>query len=436
MRKNFVLDTNVLLHDSACLDAFADNVVNIPIYVIEELDLFKRDQTELGRNARRVARELDHYRELGRLEEGVANAAGGMVRVCFTKRRLPEEVTASQSMDNAILSVAVDLKHREPDIPVIFVTKDINLRIRADALGVNAEDYDPEGKDVSEVYGGSLEIETEGDLIDRLFDGQSLPVADLGPGEFFPNEYLTLLGGNGRRQNALARITPDGRVEPLARLRKPVWGLKPRNREQAFALDALLRPEIQLVTLIGKAGTGKTLLALAAALDQVVETQTYRRLLVSRPILPMGRDLGYLPGDLNDKLGPWMQPIRDNFEFLTSQTAGNDVRTYDSLVQAGLVELEALTYIRGRSLPGQIMIVDEAQNLTPHEIKTVLTRVGDGTKIIFTGDPYQIDQPYLDSVNNGLTSIVEKFKSEPLAAHITLTRGERSPLAELAANLL
>ena len=436
MRKNFVLDTNVLLHDSRCLETFADNIVNIPIYVLEELDLFKRDQSELGRNARRIAREIDRYRGNGRLDAGVETSTGGLVRVCFTKKRLPPEVTASQSMDNAILSVALDLRDREPDLKVIFVTKDTNLRIRADALGIHAEDYDPEGMDVSEVYSGTAEINAEGDQIDRLFDGHSIPVAELGAVELSPNQYLTLLGGTGRRQNALARVTADGRVEPIARLKKAIWGIKPRNREQAFALDALLRPEIPLVTMIGKAGTGKTLLALAAALELVVEQRSYRRLLVSRPILPMGRDLGYLPGDIGDKLGPWMQPIRDNFEFLTSQANGTDVRSYESLLSSGLVELEALTYIRGRSLPQQIMIVDEAQNLTPHEIKTVLTRVGEGTKIIFTGDPYQIDQPYLDSVNNGLTSIVEKFRQEPLAAHITLSRGERSPLAELAANLL
>ncbi|MEY3014865.1 MAG: hypothetical protein RIT45_3600 [Pseudomonadota bacterium] len=436
MRKNFVLDTNVLLHDSRCLEAFADNVVNIPIYVIEELDHFKRDQSELGRNARHVAREIDRYREGGRLEDGVETAGGGLVRVCFTKKRLPGEFAVGQVMDNAILSVAVDLRDREPDTPVIFVTKDTNLRIRADALGITAVDYDVEGKDVSEVYSGTAEVEATGDVIDRLFDGETITVADLGTREFNPNQYLTLVGGSGRRQNALARVTEGNVIEPLQRLRKPIWGVKPRNREQAFALDVLMRPDIQLVTLIGKAGTGKTLLALAAALEQVIVSQTYRRLLVSRPIFPMGKDLGYLPGDLSDKLGPWMQPIKDNFEFLTSVNSSGEVRSYDSLVQQGLVELEALTYIRGRSLPNQIMIVDEAQNLTPHEIKTVLTRVGEGTKIVFTGDPYQIDQPYLDSVNNGLTYVVEKFRQEPLAGHVTLTRGERSPLAELAANLL
>ncbi len=435
MRKNFVLDTNVLLHDAGCLHAFEDNVVNIPIYVIEELDTFKRNQTELGRNARTVAREIDKYRMRGSLEDGVPLEGGGLLRVHVKRGEMPEGFSVTHSMDNAILAVALHLAKVEPDVPVVFVTKDTNLRIRSDAVGITAVDYDTEGKEISEVYTGTMELEVEGDFIDRLHDGAVLEVSELGDRYFYPNQYLTLVGGSGRRQNALARVV-NGKVEALQRMRRPVWGIRPRNREQHFALDMLMRPEVQLCTLIGKAGTGKTLMALATGLERVVSDNTYRRLLVSRPILPMGRDLGFLPGDINEKLAPWMQPIKDNFEFLTSVNAANDTYTYEGLVSDGLVQLEALTYIRGRSLPQQFIIVDEAQNLTPHEIKTVLTRVGTDTKIVFTGDPYQIDQPYLDSVNNGLTYLVEKFKESNLAAHVTLTRGERSPLAELAANLL
>ena len=435
MRKNFVLDTNVLLHDAGCLHAFEDNVVNIPIYVIEELDTFKRNQTELGRNARTVAREIDKYRMRGSLEDGVPLEGGGLLRVHVKRGEMPEGFSVTHSMDNAILAVALHLAKVEPDVPVVFVTKDTNLRIRSDAVGITAVDYDTEGKEISEVYTGTMEQEVEGDFIDRLHDGAVLEVSELGDRYFYPNQYLTLVGGSGRRQNALARVV-NGKVEALQRMRRPVWGIRPRNREQHFALDMLMRPEVQLCTLIGKAGTGKTLMALATGLERVVSDNTYRRLLVSRPILPMGRDLGFLPGDINEKLAPWMQPIKDNFEFLTSVNAANDTYTYEGLVSDGLVQLEALTYIRGRSLPQQFIIVDEAQNLTPHEIKTVLTRVGTDTKIVFTGDPYQIDQPYLDSVNNGLTYLVEKFKESNLAAHVTLTRGERSPLAELAANLL
>ena len=439
MKKNFVLDTNVLLHDSNCLHNFEDNIVNIPIQVIEELDSFKRDQSELGRNSRRVAREIDGYRVQGSLETGVALSHGGMIRVQVAPGRAQAEFSLSHAMDNAILSSAFGLKEREPDVPLIFVTKDINLRIRANALGMDSVDYDPERKDLSEVYAGTVDLTVESALIDRLFDNGTLAVDELPdhhgqPLELFPNQYLTLTASTGRN-NALARLAGD-HIEPLRKIRSPVWGVTPRNREQHFALDMLLREDVRLCTLIGKAGTGKTLLALAAATELVVAKEEYRRMLVSRPIFPMGRDVGYLPGDLADKMAPWMQPVRDNFEYLTSVNKGKDVRSYEELVATGLLEVEALTYIRGRSLPGQFLIVDEAQNLTPHEIKTVLTRVGQGTKVVFTGDPYQIDQPYLDSINNGLTYVVERFKAEAIAGHVTLTRGERSELAELAANLL
>ena len=434
IRKNFVLDTNVLLHDSSCLNAFADNVVNVPIYVIEELDSFKRDQSELGRNARHVAREIDRYRRIGSLETGVDLPNGGLIRVPITSRRLSGDFSVSHAMDSAIMACAIDLREREPDVPCIFVTKDTNLRIRADALGLDSVDYDTEGKDVTEIYSGAAEIEVDARWLDVFCEAGGAPVGELNAPNLNPNQYLTIRGEGGRR-TVLARVSGD-RAEPLPRVKQPIWGIRPRNREQHFALDMLLRPDIHLCTLIGMAGTGKTLLALAAGLQAVVRAESYRRLLVSRPIFPMGRDLGYLPGDLADKLAPWMQPIRDNFEFLTTQNSGGDVVSYDELVRRDVIELEALTYIRGRSLPQQFMIVDEAQNLTPHEIKTVLTRAGQNTKVVLTGDPYQIDQPYLDSVNNGLSHVVEKFKGKAVAAHVTLVKGERSELAELAAHIL
>lgn len=439
MKKNFVLDTNVLLHDSNCLHHFEDNIVNISIQVIEELDGFKRDQSELGRNSRRVAREIDAYRVKGSLENGVTLDNGGTIRVQVAGGRGAHEFSLSHAVDNAILSSALKLKEREPEVPLIFVTKDTNLRIRANALGIDAVDYEPESKDISEVYAGTMDLTVEATLIDRLFDNGSLAIDDLpaergAPVSLYPNQYLTLNAATGHH-TALARLAGD-RIEPLRKMRHPVWGVTPRNREQHFALDMLMRPDVRLCTLIGKAGTGKTLLALAAGAELVVGREDYRRLLVSRPIFPMGRDVGYLPGDLQEKMAPWMQPVRDNFEFLTSVNKSKDVRTYEELVAGGLLEVEALTYIRGRSLPGQYMVVDEAQNLTPHEIKTVLTRVGQGTKVVFTGDPYQIDQPYLDSMNNGLTYLVERFKAESIAGHVTMTKGERSELAELAANLL
>ncbi len=439
MKKNFVLDTNVLLHDSNCLHNFDDNIVNIPIHVIEELDSFKRDQSELGRNSRRVAREIDSYRIRGSLESGVQLDNGGTIRVQVADGRNNVTFSRSHAMDNAILGCVIGLRESEPDVPLVFVTKDTNLRIRADALGIDSVDYEPERKDLSEVYDGTAELEVDVRLIDRLFDSGALAVDELPNGdqrsfELYPNQYLTLLTPNGKH-NALARVNGD-HLQPLRKLRQPIWGVLPRNREQHFALDMLMRDDVRLCTLIGKAGTGKTLLALAAGVELVIAKEQYRRMLVSRPIFPMGRDVGYLPGDLQEKMSPWMQPVRDNFEFLTSVNKSKDVRSYEELVAAGQLEVEALTYIRGRSLPGQFMLVDEAQNLTPHEIKTVLTRVGQGTKVVFTGDPYQIDQPYLDSINNGLTYLVERFKAEPIAGHVSLTKGERSELAELAANLL
>ncbi len=437
MRKNFVLDTNVLLHDSNSLRAFGDNVVNVPIYVIEELDTFKKDQSELGRNARRVAREIDGYRTAGNLRDGVPLPTGGLIRVVLSKVKLPAEFSVAHQMDNSILATALHLCEIEPDVQVVFVSKDTNLRIRADALGIHAEDYDKEGMELSELYAGTAEIDVEPELVDLIFAEGGFDRDRLGPGQLFANQYLTLRNRYAPGRTALARVTGE-RIESVQRVKGTIWGVTPRNREQTFALDMLLRDDIQMCTLVGKAGTGKTLLAIAAGLQAVTDQERYRKLLVSRPIFPMGRDIGYLPGTMSEKLNPWMQPIHDNIDFLTGLNAGKGQKahSYNEFVAQGIIEVEPLTYIRGRSLPAVFMVVDEAQNLTPHEVKTVLTRVGHGTKIVFTGDPYQIDHAYLDSVNNGLTYLVEKFKHEPLAAHVTLTKGERSPLAELAANIL
>jgi PhoH-like ATPase len=339
-------------------------------------------------------------------------------------------------MDDSILAAAVYLVETEPDVPVVFVTKDTNLRIRADALNIHAEDYDREGVDLAELFSGTVELDVEPEAIEAVFSEGGLAWADLGV-RLFPNQYVTLRNKFLPTRTALGRVVGD-RIENVQRQRSNVWGVSARNREQVFALDMLLRDDIQLCTLVGKAGTGKTLLAIAAGLQSVLDGEHYRKLLVSRPIFPMGRDLGFLPGTVGEKLSPWMQPIHDNIDLLTNLNLGkgSKLHTYAELLSSGTLEVEPLTYIRGRSLPQVFMIVDEAQNLTPHEVKTVLTRVGHGTKIVFTGDPYQIDHAYLDSVNNGLTYLVEKFKHEPLAAHVTLAKGERSPLAELAANIL
>ena len=437
-RKNFVLDTNVLLHDPRAMFTFADNHVVIPIYVLEEIDSFKKELSDRGRNAREVARQLDALREKGHLSEGVRLDEGGVIRVAIGKRALPDPLRSAQVADNFILAVALEVRDAEPGIRTFFITKDVNLRVRADALGLQSQDYDAERIDIAELYPGVREVDLPGAQVDAFYqDGStSIDATDL-----HPNEYVLLRSREASGHTALGRWdAAQKRVVPIRKLREGIWGIRPRNKEQHFALDALLNDDIKLVTLVGKAGTGKTLIAIAAGLQKVVEEDVYHKLLVSRPVYPLGRDIGFLPGDIEDKLNPWMQPIYDNVEFLLGFSGNRDGkkegRSYTEMIDLGYIEIEPLTYIRGRSIPGQFMIVDEAQNLTPHEVKTIITRVGDGTKIVLTGDPYQIDNPYVDAANNGLTTVVERFKGEAIAGHVTLSKGERSALAELASNIL
>lgn len=434
--KNYVLDTNVLLHDARAFYAFADNNVIIPIYVIEEIDTFKKDQNELGRNARQVARLLDQYRSQGGLSNAQKMENGGTVRVVLPKNPHKNPSYDSRNMDQRILETALEVRDADRDHPTILVTKDVNMRIRGDALGLDTVDFEPEKVSIDELYAGSRDLSVNPGVVDTFFTEGSVAVT--ADPALHANEYLTLKE-DVTGKSALGRYDVDQqKIVGVKKLREGVWGIKPRNKEQHFALDLLLNDDIKLVTLVGKAGTGKTLLAIAAGLQKVTEDQTFSKLLVSRPIFPMGRDIGFLPGDIEEKLNPWMQPIYDNLEFLLGLNKADkqDGRSYAELVDMGFVEIEPLTYIRGRSLPNVFMIVDEAQNLTPHEVKTIVTRAGEGTKIILTGDPYQIDHPYLDSSNNGLTTVAERFKQEGLAGHIILTKGERSPLAELATRIL
>ncbi len=437
MKKNYVLDTNVLLHDPQAIFKFEDNHVVIPIYVIEEVDQFKREGSERGRNARQICRLLDDIRDKhGALSNGVTFPSGGSLSVAVPSRRLelPSAVDKG-SMDAAILQTAFEIRKTDTARPTVFVTMDTNLRIRADALGMVAQTYENERVEVDDLETGISELEVDGPEIDGFFrEGAWTPPAS---NHWAPNVCVLLRDRNNPSHTALGRY--DGSRQQVVALRTPregVMGVRPRNKEQAFALDLLLDENIRLVTLVGKAGTGKTLLALAAGLRRTVEEGIYTRMLVSRPIMPLGRDLGFLPGDVDEKLNPWMQPIFDNLEFLFSSGAKKGVRAYAELLESGQIQVEPLTYIRGRSLPQQFIIVDEAQNLTPHEIKTIITRSGDGTKIVLTGDPGQIDNPYVDNASNGLTIAAERFHGEKLAAHITLAKGERSELAELAANLL
>ncbi|HXN82515.1 MAG TPA: PhoH family protein [Myxococcales bacterium] len=442
MKKNYVLDTNVLLHDPRALFQFKENNVIVPIYVVEEIDKFKRDLSELGRNARQVSRDLDAFREEGgSLTEGVTLEGGGTLRVLFTQKELPRELMNGHLVDNRILALAADLKEREPNYRCVFVTKDINLRIRADALGLPSEDYRNDKIEQSELYMGVRELDVGKSDIDSFYAHGELQVtvAD-GANAACPNEFALLKDRESPNHTALAKYNASrARFVPLLKsLKEGAWGLRPRNKEQSFALDLLLNDEIKLVTIVGKAGTGKTLLAIAAGLHKTMEEQVFQKMLVSRPVFPLGKDIGYLPGSVEEKLNPWMQPIYDNVEFLMGLSRADKKagRSYRELIDLGMVAIEPLTYIRGRSIPNQYIIVDEAQNLTPHEVKTIITRVGDNTKIVLTGDPYQIDNPYVDATNNGLIHVVNKFKNEKLAGHITLTKGERSALAELASNVL
>ncbi len=435
MKKRYILDTNVLLHDPKALTAFQDNSVLIPIYVIEEIDGFKRQLSRLGQNARSIGRFLDELRTGGRLSEGVTLSTGGILRVVFDPEDPQRVMTRSEGwVDNEILRIAAVLQDDEPDVPLILVTKDVNLRIKADALGLRAEDYTSDRVRLDELTRGHAEIDLPGEAIHGFRENGEI---GLPSGEFSPNEYVLLRDQGDASNTALARV--DALRERFRALRPEsagVQGIRPRNKEQYFALDALLDPSIVLVTLMGKAGTGKTLLALAAALQQVSRKGPYRHLLVSRPTFPMGNDIGYLPGSVEEKLNPWMQPIYDNLAFLLEGRANGGPRSADELVAQGLLAVEPLTHIRGRSIPQQFMLVDEAQNLTPLEVKTILTRVGENTKLVLTGDPWQIDTPYIDSSTNGFNHVVSRFRDIPLAAHIELRKGERSKLAEYAANLL
>jgi PhoH-like ATPase len=443
VKKIYVLDTNVLLHDPRAIDKFEDNDVVIPIHVIEEIDQFKREMSEVGRNARTFTRTLDELREAtgGTLQEGCHLAGGGRLRVAVPKDVLALKKLDNAAMDHAIVQTAITERDTNPGTPTVFVTMDSNLRIRADALGLRAENYENARISYDDLYTGTLELAVDGGLVDQLGGKGEVPLAELGPqgAALFPNACLVLRDASDASHTALGRF--DGRkelVRPLRIARDGAWGVRPRNLEQSFALDVLLDDSINLVTLVGKAGTGKTLLAIAAGLKKVIDEGVFARLLVSRPIFPLGRDVGYLPGDLEEKLNPWMQPIFDNLEYIFATGRGRvtEGRSYAELVASGVIEVEPLTYIRGRSLPNQFLIVDEAQNLTPHEVKTIITRCGSDTKIVLTGDPDQIDNPYVDAASNGLSVVAERFKSERIAAHVTLTKGERSELAERATELL
>lgn len=430
--RSFLLDTNVLLHDADSLHAFEEHNLILTIDVLEELDRFKRGNDEKGRNARRVIRDIDALRDGKSLSEGVPLPGGGTLRILVSSftEYLPTGMDRNQP-DNRILAAAVAMNAAGAN--VTFVTKDINARVKADALGIRAEDFLNRIVNFDELYTGWSEHAVPEALVNDFYAAR--PVKLDAP--LCPNEGVLLKSEANPKHTARGIYRAEsGLVEPLQHGDSRPWGLGARNLQQQFALDLLMREDIRLVTMLGQAGTGKTLLALAVGLQLVAEEKRYRRIMVSRPIMPLGKDIGYLPGTKDEKLTSWMQPVSDNLQFLVDpklEHAGDKVQY---LYDTGVVEAEAVTYIRGRSLPKVFIIIDEAQNLTPHEVKTVVSRAGEDSKVILTGDAYQIDNPYLDASSNGLTYVVERFKQHPIHGHITLAKSERSELASLAAELL
>ena len=446
MKKHFVLDTNVLLHSPACLKQFGDNTVVIPVDVIEELDKFKSGNDELGRNARAVIRALDEARGRGPLGTGAPiNDEGGLVLVDLKPVCLLEDGLRDDTPDNRIVSVAYRLKRE--GVPVTFISKDVNMRVKADALGMAAEDFETDkAPPVDDMRLGWRSVEAERAAIEDLRRTGAATITTEVP--LNPNELVLLRERGNPKNTVLGRpdLGPDRTTfvpKPEVTLRgfvspnEPVMGIAPRNLEQRVALELLLDPDVSLITLVGKAGTGKTLLALVAGLWLTTRRHHFQKLLVSRPVMPLGRDIGFLPGTAEEKLTPWMKPIFDNIKFiLRDKQPGEVERKIHDLFKSGIVEIEPLTFIRGRSIHNQFFIVDECQNLTPHQIKTIISRVGDDTKLILTGDPYQIDNPYLDSRSNGLTYVAERFKRADVAGHVLFTKSERSRLASLAVELL
>lgn len=440
MKKIFVLDTNVLLHDPNAIFSFDDNDIVLPITTIEELDRFKKQVDSIGRNARHVTRTLDSLGKNKSFTAGLPLKNGGSLRVTLCDhevlKTLPPELGA-KSGDNAILAVAIAEKQRQ-DCPVILVSKDTNLRIKASVVGLATEDYETDKVNLDDLYGGTATLTVTHEQLEGLYQHQAIAIAE----PFYPNQLITLVDANNPNHTALGIYKASGKVAAIQKLATGVISnIHPRNREQKFALELLLNDDLQLVTLVGKAGTGKTLLASAAGVFKVTAEKRYNQMLISRPVIPMGKDLGYLPGEIKDKMSPWMQPLYDNLDLIFhTQDPTNKPKHwrhgYEELMELGLLKIEPLTYIRGRTIPQQWLIVDEAQNLTPHEIKTILTRAGESTKIVLTGDVEQIDNPYVDASSNGLTYVIERFKSEAIAGHITLLKGERSPLAERASILL
>lgn len=430
MIKHYVLDTNVLLYDPDSFKMFEDNNIHIPMIVLEELDRFKRDMNELGVNARKVINYLDSLRDRGKLAEGVKLDSGGMLFVSSSDQAIDSSLSPQQS-DNKLLQLSTYLKSLNHGTEVVLVTKDINLRVKADALGINAQDYKRPSEGEGTSYKGFVELNADSKLINKMFNDGFVDF-EL---ELIENQYVVLNSETKSNHTAIGKYS-KGKLIPIQNNLKAV-NIKPKNVKQYFALDALLNNDIKVVTLSGVSGTGKTLLSVSSAIQQTVIGNDYQRITITRPTVSVGKELGFLPGNMEDKLDPWIKPIYDSIDLIKELDVSSGKSKISSRhIPEDYIHIAPLCYIRGRSLINSFMIIDESQNLSPLEVKTIVTRVGQNTKIVFTGDVHQIDNPYLNKDSNGLSQLIKKFKGKDFYSHITLTDGERSEVAEAAANLL
>ena len=435
-KKIYVLDTSVYLTNAECIYAFKNNDIYVPLKVFEEIDKHKKRQDAVGAQARKIIRIWDELRSRGSIDTGVRLRKGHGIIKSVSSHGITKDLPSDLDVrvpDHLIIATALKF-HKQEDRKVILVSRDINMRVIADAVGVTSEDFqNNQVVDNSEsIFEGYATVLVDDQIIDRFYEKQSVYLDDK---DLYSNQYVMMVSNANEKKTALGRYVSQAMpVRQLHTSKQKVWGIKPRNKEQQFLMDALMDPKIQIVTAIGKAGSGKTICAIAAGLEQTIDEmkQEYTRVIVSRPVQPLGKDIGFLPGTMEEKMSPWLMPIQDNLQFLM----GNDKITLDIYMQKGTIEIEALTYIRGRSISNAFIIIDEAQNLTTHELKTIITRVGEGTKIVLTGDVEQIDNVYIDATSNGLTHAVEKFKNFELASHVTLHRGERSKVATFAAKNL
>ena len=437
-KKTYVIDTSVFLSDANALYRFKNNDIVIPIKVLEEIDKHKKRQDSVGFNARLIIKHLDELRSKGSLHKGLRIGKGmGILRVAKASSDLPKDLDFNVP-DHQILSVAVHESKENEKRKVIVVSRDINMRVIADSLGLISEDYETNSivEDKDKVYEGFAEVLVDDEFIERFYDHEDMVLEEsMVKEKLYPNQFLLLISSSNPKKSAICRFFDH--KKPL----KPInvkdysksWGVVPRNKEQTFAYDLLFDDDIPLVSLIGRAGSGKTLMAIAAGLEQTVGfgERKYKKIVVSRPVQPMGKDIGFLPGTMEEKMLPWLMPIHDNLEFILGNK--HQIKSY---FEKGQIEVEAITYIRGRSISNAFIIIDEAQNLTAHEVKTIITRVGENTKIILTGDIEQIDNIYTNETSNGLTYAIEKFKHADLAGHITFRKGERSKIATLASKVL